>query len=140
MSCPVLRAQPHEDRGRIQLEHSRYCPNAQAFSQSGDYGYDPLSRERLTVKERTVRFEAIRVTDHAVDLSPSSTTRMAVGANITVPDPAVIGARFRGTVLGLGVDCSRTSSLAGDQGRRGQRGLVKVLLILLTGCTVGLLG
>jgi len=102
--------------------------------------HDVLGRYGLAVKERVVRFEEIGVTDYAVELLPSPTTRMAVGADITVPDPAIIGARFRGTVLGMGVDRSRTSSLVSDQGWWGRGGLVKVLLTLLTGCAVGLVG
>jgi len=65
---------------------------------------------------------------------------MAIRADIAVPDPAIIGARFVGTAMALGVDRSRASSLGGEQGRRGKQGLVDVSLALLTGCTVGLLG
>src|SRR6266852_5098884 len=98
------RAHPRQHRIRLDCKHAGYRPNAQTFRHSGDRVHDVLGRYGLAVKERVVRFEEIGVTDYAVELLPSPTTRMAVGADITVPDPAIIGARFRGTVLGMGVD------------------------------------
>src|SRR5215510_8264594 len=85
-----------------------------------------------------VCFKEIGVTDYAVELPPVSAARMAVGANIAVSDPAIIGARFVGTVLGMGIDCSRASSLAGAQGWRGNRWRVDMRRALLTGRTVRL--
>jgi hypothetical protein len=58
---------------------------------------------------------------------------MAVGADIALPDPAIIGARFVGTVMMMGVDRSWAASPGSPQRWRGQRGLVDMLLALLTG-------
>src|SRR5262249_59260024 len=65
---------------------------------------------------------------------------MAVRTDIAVPDPTIIGAWFRGTVLGIGVYCSWAPSLGGDQERRCRRWLVDVSLALLTGRAKWLLG
>jgi hypothetical protein len=133
-------AHPRQHGIRIHLKHSGHGPNAQAFSHSGDRLYDTVGRSELPIQGRAVRFEEIGVTDYAVELAPGPSTRMAVRPDIALPDPAVIGARGRGTVLAMVVDRSRPSFLVSEQGRRGKRWLVKGLLTLLTGCAGGLLG
>src|SRR5919109_1591830 len=131
-------AQPRQHGVRIHRKHAGHGPNAQAFGQGGDYLHDPFGRSGLAIQGRAVRFEEIGVTDHTVELAPAPTTRTAVGPDIALPDPAVIGARGRGTVLAMAVDRSRPSSLVSDPGRRGKQWLGKVLLTLLTGCAGGL--
>src|SRR5215510_8150349 len=84
--------------------------------------------------------QKVRVTDDTVELSPGSAPRMAIRTNIALPDPAKIGARFRRTVLGKGVDRPRTPALGSDQRRQRRRWPVDMLWALLTGLTVGLMG
>src|SRR5262249_46756066 len=71
---------------------------------------------------------------------PSPTPWMAVRPEITLPDPAIIGARFIGTVRVMGVNRSRASARGCNLRWGGQRGLVAGLLALLTGLAVGLFG
>src|SRR2546426_5582713 len=80
-----------------------------------------------------MRFEEIRVTDYAVQLPPETTAGMAVGAEIAPSHPAIIGARFLGTVLGLGVDRARAPALRDDQRRRGRQWRADGRLGLLAG-------
>src|SRR5712692_2688444 len=63
---------------------------------------------------------------------------MAVGPNITLPDPAIIGARLGGTVSVMSVDRSWAPARGDDAGRRDQRWLIDGILVLLTGCAVRL--
>jgi hypothetical protein len=93
-------------------------PNAQAFSHSGDRLHDTLGRSGLPIQGHTVRFEEIGVTDNTVELSPAHTTRMAVRTDITLPDPAIIGALLVVTVMDMSIDRSRTPALGGDEGQR----------------------
>jgi hypothetical protein len=65
---------------------------------------------------------------------------MAVRADIAMPDPAIIGARFLGTVMAMGFCRSGAPALGGDQERRCRWELVDVLLALLTGFAVGPFG
>src|SRR5262245_39862270 len=65
---------------------------------------------------------------------------MAVRPDIALPDPAIIGARFVGTVRMMGVDCSWASSRGCTQQWRGERGLVAGLLAVLTGLAGGPFG
>jgi hypothetical protein len=59
-----------------------------------------------------------------VELPPSPTPRLAVSADIPSSHPAVRGAGFLGTVLGLGVDGSRASARGGELGWWGTRRLI----------------
>src|SRR5262249_59647560 len=126
-------AQPRPHGVRLHPEPSGHSPNAQAFSHSGDRPHDALGRSGLPIQGRAVRFEEIGVTDNPVELSPAPPTRMAVRTDIALPDPAIIGARFRGTVLVMGVDRSWPSPLGNEQGRRGRWWVVDMIPALFTG-------
>src|SRR5262249_8077302 len=75
--------------------------------------------------------QKVRVTGDTVELSPGSAPRMAIGADIALPDPTIIEAHGLGTILGMGVDRPRTPALARDQRRRRRRGPGAGLLGLL---------
>ena len=75
-----------------------------------------------------------------MELSPSPTPWMAVRPEITLPDPAIIGARFIGTVMLMSVDRSWASTRGRNQRWGGQQGLVAGLLAVLTGLAGGLFG
>jgi hypothetical protein len=111
-------AQPCQHGVRINGKHPRCCPDPQAFGQGRHYLHEPLGWVGLAVKERAVRLQKIRITHHAVELPPSPTPRMTVRTDIAQPDPAIIGAQFPGTVLGMGIDRPRAAALGGDYGRR----------------------
>src|SRR5262249_40544417 len=114
--------------------------DTQSFGQSRDRAHDPLGRVELAIKGRAVRFEKIGITDHAVELPPGPTPRMAVRADIAPSDPAIIRACFVRTVLVMGVYSSGASALGSDHGRRGKRGPINVMLVLLTRIAVRLVG
>src|SRR5215510_2219521 len=133
-------AQPRPDRVRIDVKHPGHCAKAQAFGQGGYYLHDPVGRSEFAIEKRAMRFKEIGVTDHAVELPPSPTPRMTVRTDIAAAHPAIIWASFLRTVMGMGIDRSWASSLRGDHGRRGKRGLVEVRLAVLTRLAMRLLG
>jgi hypothetical protein len=133
-------AQPCPHCVRIDFKYSSYRPNTQAFGQSHDCAHDPLGRSRFAIQERTVRLQKVGITHDAVELAPGPTPGMAIRADIALPDPALRGARFGGTVRMIGVDRSWAPALGDEPSRRGQWWLIDVMLLLLTGCAVRLLG
>src|SRR5262245_32310969 len=138
MGCGL--AHPSLHRVRIDLKHAGHRSDTQPFGHGGDRADHPLGRVRLAVKECTVRLQKVGLTHDALELSPGSTPWMAISADITVPNPAIISARFVGTVTMTGVDRSWASARGRTQRWGGQRGLVAGLLALLTGLVAGLLG
>ena len=103
-------AQPSLYRIRINFKHSAHRTDAQPFSHGGYGAYHPLGWARLAVKEGVGRLQKVRLTHDAVELSPGPTPWMAVRSEIALPGPAIISARFVGTVMMMGVNRSWAAS------------------------------
>jgi hypothetical protein len=75
-----------------------------------------------------------------LQLPPGSTTRMAVGTEITQADPALIRTVRMRTEMGRCVDITPPPSGEGHAGWRGRRGLTAGLGDMFTCIAVGLVG
>jgi hypothetical protein len=128
----------HEHQLTSQTPRDR--TDTQPLGHGSHYAYDHLDRARLSMQQCPISLQKAGVTGDTVELSPGSAPRMPIGSDVTLPDPAVIGTRFCGTVLKMGGNRSRTPALGDDPGRRCRRRRGDVLLILLTGLAVGLMG
>jgi hypothetical protein len=83
--------QPVQYRIRVQLEHPRRAPDAQAFGQARNDAYDELGGSALAVQERAEGLEKIAATGDTQQLPPGPAMGMAIGAEIAPAHPAPIG-------------------------------------------------
>src|SRR5687767_8618028 len=75
-------SQPLQHRVGVDLEHPRRGPNAQALRQTRQHAHDQLHGPLLPMKERAMMLGKIALARGAVELSPGTTTRMAVGTEV----------------------------------------------------------
>src|SRR5215470_15329547 len=83
--------QPLQHRVRVDLEHARRAPDAQALSQARDDMYDEVDGGALPMKDRPKALQEVAATGDAEQLPPGTTTGMAIGPEIAPADPAAIG-------------------------------------------------
>ena len=110
------RHQPLQHRVRVDLEHARRPPDAQASGQAPDDVHDELDCHAFTRQERAMGFEKVAPTAAAIQLSPGATVRMPVGADIASPEPAAIATGRLGTEMVGGVDVALAATCRGAQG------------------------
>src|SRR4030095_2803952 len=82
---------------------------------------DELRRGALTVEERAVGLIKITAVRDALELAPSLTTGMAIGADVAAAEPAPVGTTGDGAKVRVGVDRTRAASGQGDQWWRRAR-------------------
>src|SRR2546427_6781426 len=108
--------QPLQHRVRVDLEHARRPPDAQAFGQAPDDVHDALDGHAFTMQDRAMGFEKVAPTAAAIQLSPGATAGMPVGADIASPEPAARATGGLRTEMVCGVDVALAATGRGDQG------------------------
>ena len=106
--------QPLQHRVRVDLEHARRPPDAQAFGQARDDPHDEVDRGALAMQERAEGLEKIAATGDAQQLSPGTTTGMAIGPEIAPADPAPVGTVWVGAEMRGGIHLAAASSRHDD--------------------------
>jgi len=106
--------QPLQDGIGIDLEHPRRAPDAQAFGQARDDPYNEVRRGPLPVKDGAEGLQKVAVTDDAQQLAPGTATGMAVGTEVTQPEPAAIATVRVRAEVGRGVDLTTASARHDD--------------------------
>jgi len=109
--------QPPEDRIRIDFEHPRCAPDAQAFSQTREDTHDELHRGAFAMKDRAVGFVVVSVAGDTLQLPPGTATGMPIGAEVAASEPAMVGTIRGWTEVRLGVDSPLASAGEADEGR-----------------------
>ncbi len=111
--------QPLQHRMRLDLEHPRRAPDAQALSQAHDDTHDEVDGGALAMQDCPEGLAKIAATDHTQELSPGTATRMAIGAQITPADPAPVGTVRIGAEMACGVDLAASPPCGHDARWRG---------------------
>ena len=106
--------QPLQDGSGIDLEPPRRAPDAQAFGQARDDPYNEVRRGPLPVKDGAEGLQKVAVTDDAQQLAPGTATGMAVGTEVTQPEPAAIATVRVRAEVGRGVDLTTASARQDD--------------------------
>ena len=101
--------QPRQHRVGIDLEHAGHGTDAQPFRQRAHRPHQQVGGDALAIQRRAVRLQEIALAGGAVPLAPGAAVGMAVGLEIAVPHPAIIGTVRMGAELGGGVDLSAGS-------------------------------
>jgi len=111
--------QPLQHGVRVHLEHPRGTTDAQTLSQAANHVHDELDGCVLAMQERAERLEKIATTDTTQQLSPGTTTGMAIGPDIAPADPAPIGTIWVGAEMPGGVHLAAAPPCGHDAGWRG---------------------
>src|SRR5262249_30822266 len=132
--------QPVQHRIGIDLKNPRGGTDAQPLGQACQHAHNELHRHRFAMKDGAMMLGKVAVAGGTVELTPWTTTRMAVGSEIPPPYPASIVTGGLGAEMPGGIDLTRPPVGRGHRSRshrwrwRGMRGLV------FTQRTRGLLG
>src|SRR5262249_30968781 len=89
--------QPVQHRVRIDLKHPRCTADAQALREAADHVHDEVDRDAFAMEQGPVMLGKVAFAGRTVELSPRATTGMAVGAQVTEPQPAAIATASMGT-------------------------------------------
>jgi hypothetical protein len=107
--------QPLQPRVGVDLEHPGHSADAQAFRQRAHRPHQLLGCHARAMQRGAMGFETGASAGRAGELPPGSTAGMAVGLQIPLARPTLIGtARIR-TEMTLGVHLVRASSGGDDQ-------------------------
>jgi hypothetical protein len=79
--------------------------------------YEEVGRGAFAVENRAISLIEIAVTRYTLKLPPLLTARMAVGADVTASEPAVIGAIVIRAEVPRGINGALAASGEGDEGR-----------------------
>jgi hypothetical protein len=74
--------QPVQDRLGVDLKDPRRGTDTQALGQARQDAHDELDRGLFTMEERTMRLKEVAFASGTVELSPRTTTGMAIGAQV----------------------------------------------------------
>src|SRR5262249_36337327 len=102
--------QPLQHRIRLDLEHPRRAPDAQALSQARDDTHDEVDGGTLPMKDRPEALQDAAATGDAEQLPPGTTVGMAIGAEIAPAHPTPVRTVRIGTEMGRGIDLTGASS------------------------------
>src|SRR5262249_15148354 len=114
----VDRPLPH--RIRVDFEHPRRAPEAQALGQAGDDAYDGRDRGTLTMQECAKGLEKRAVAGDAQQLPRGAPSGVAVAAELPPARPARVGPGRGGRDLVGGI--ARAGGSAGPDGAGGGGG------------------
>ena len=105
--------QPRQHGVGIDLEHPRHGTDAQPFRQRAHRPHQEVGGDALAIQRRAVGLQEIALAGRAVPLPPGAAVGMAVGLEIAVPHPAIVGTVGMGAELGGGVDLARAAAAWG---------------------------
>ena len=102
--------EPLQHRIRLDLEHPRRAPDAQALSQARDDTHDAVDGGALPMKDRAERLEKIAATGDTEQLPPGAPIGMAIGAEIAPSHPAPVRTVWVWAEVRRGIDLTGASS------------------------------
>src|SRR5262245_55411354 len=108
---------------RLDLEHARRAPDAQASSQTRDEAYDELDRGALDMEDRAEGLEKGATTDDTQQLPPRPTMRAAMGAEMAPAHPTPIGTLWVGAEMRGGIHLAAAPPRGHDARGRACGGL-----------------
>src|SRR4249920_927849 len=96
--------QPPKHRVRVDFKHPGSGTNAQALSHACQHMDDDLPRHRFAMEDRAMRLQEVAFAGGALELTPWTTTGMAIGTQVAHPQPAAISTAIMGTKVPRGID------------------------------------